>query len=111
MNSHLLQAALLVALSALANGQGISRPDVPDKIKAPPGENVVLQAHASGSQIYVCQQGPEQKFGWALKAPEAELHEQQGAMIGRHYAGPTWKHKDGSEVTGKATARVDFARS
>ena len=75
MNSHLLQAVLLVALSALANGQGTSRPDVPDKIKAPPGENVVLQAHASGSQIYVCAQDPDQKYGWTLKAPEAELHD------------------------------------
>jgi hypothetical protein len=107
MNSHLLQAVLLVALSALANGQGTSRPDVPDKIKAPPGENVVLQAHASGSQIYVCAQDPDQKYGWTLKAPEAELHDQQGTVIGRHYAGPTWKHNDGSEVTGKAAARAD----
>ncbi len=28
-------------------------------------------------------------------------------MIGSHYAGPTWKYKDGSTVTGKAAARVD----
>ncbi len=66
-----------------------------------------MQAHASGSQIYVCQPGTDGKFAWALKAPEAELHDQQGAVIGRHYAGPTWKDNDGSEVTGKAVARVD----
>jgi Protein of unknown function (DUF3455) len=42
-----------------------------------------------------------------LKAPEAELHDQQGAIIGRHYAGPTWKDNDGSEVIGRAVARVD----
>jgi hypothetical protein len=46
-------------------------------------------------------------MGWTLKAPEADLHDEQGAIIGQHYAGPTWKHKDGSEVTGKAVARVD----
>jgi hypothetical protein len=68
---------------------------------------MVLQAHASGSQNYVCKQDSNQKFGWSFKAPEAELHDQQGAMIGRHYAGPTWKHNDGSEVTGKAVGRVD----
>jgi hypothetical protein len=90
-----------------ASGQSISRPDVPDKIKAPAGEGVVLQARASGSQIYVCQSGTDGKFAWTLKAPEAELHDQQGGIIGRHYAGPTWKHNDGSEVTGKAFARVD----
>ena len=28
-------------------------------------------------------------------------------MIGNHSAGPSWKLKDGSEVTGKALAHVD----
>ena len=90
-----------------ATAQGNSRPDVPDKIKAPAGEQVVLKAYASGSQIYVCQQGGDGKFAWTLKAPEAELRDDQGKIIGHHYAGPAWKHNDGSEVTGKAVARVD----
>ena len=105
MNSQLWQAAAVITLSALASGQGIT--DVPDKIKAPAGEIVILQTHATGSQIYVCSQGADQKYGWTLKAPEAELQDQQGAVIGRHYAGPTWKHNDGSEVTGKMAARAD----
>jgi len=42
-----------------------------------------------------------------LKAPEAELRDDQGALIGSHYAGPSWKYKDGSSVTGKAAARAD----
>jgi hypothetical protein len=103
----LLLIALLLGMVTLASGQSVSRPDVPDKIKAPAGEEVVLQVHASGSQIYVCQPGTDGKLAWTLKAPEAELHDQQGAIIGRHYAGPTWKHNDGSEVTGKAAAKVD----
>jgi hypothetical protein len=105
--TRLLQVAILIGVAAQANGQAISPPDVPEKIKAPAGEEVILQAHASGSQIYVCQAGTEGKFAWTLKAPEAELHDQQGATIGRHYAGPAWKDNDGSEVTGKAAARVD----
>jgi hypothetical protein len=96
-----------MGVAAQSSGQGISRPDVPDKIKAPAGEEVVLQAHATGSQIYVCQPGAEGKLAWTLKAPEAELHDQQGATIGRHYAGPTWKDNDGSEISGKAAAKVD----
>jgi hypothetical protein len=107
VTTKLLPIAILIGIVAQAGGQGVSRPDVPDKIKAPAAEEVVLQAHASGSQIYVCQAGTDGKFAWTLKAPEAELHDQQGAMIGHHYAGPTWKHNDGSEVTGKAVARVD----
>jgi hypothetical protein len=107
MIRRLLQAAALIGLVTPAGGQSIPRPDVPDKIKAPAGEEIVLVAHATGSQIYGCQPGADGKLTWTLKAPEAELHDQKGAIIGRHYAGPTWKDKDGSEVTGKATARVD----
>jgi hypothetical protein len=99
--------AALIEIAIQASAQGISRPDVPDKIKAPAGEEIVLQAHATGSQIYVCQPGTDGKFAWVLKAPEAELHDQQEAIIGRHFAGPTWKDSDGSEVTGKAVAKVD----
>jgi hypothetical protein len=103
----LLQIGLLVGVVTVANGQAVSRPDVPAEIKAPANEQVVLQARASGAQIYVCQRGADGKMGWTLKAPEADLHDEQGAIIGRHFAGPTWKHNDGSEVTGKAVARVD----
>jgi hypothetical protein len=116
MISRSPQAALLLALSevtlsvALAAGAGAQaspRPEVPDAIQAPAGEEVLLQAHAVGSQIYVCQAAADGKSGWTLKAPDAELRDQHGELLGRHYAGPTWKHKDGSEVTGKATARAD----
>jgi hypothetical protein len=67
----------------------------------------VLQADASGSQIYVCAPGADGKSRWTLKAPEADLRDRKGILIGHHYAGPTWKHNDGSEVTGKLVARVD----
>jgi hypothetical protein len=102
-----LETAVLIGVVTAANGQGLPHPQVPEQLKAPAGEEVVLQVHAAGAQIYTCQPGTDSKFVWTLKAPEAELRDQQGAIIGRHYAGPTWKHKDGSEVTGKAVARVD----
>jgi hypothetical protein len=98
---------LLLLAAVQAWGQTIPPPDVPDKIKAPTSEQVVLVAHASGSQTYVCQAGTDGKLAWTLKAPEAELRDDQGTAIGRHSAGPTWKLNDGSEVTGKAAARVD----
>lgn len=91
----------------LAHAQNESAPDVPDAIQAPAGEGVVLYAHATGSQIYACQAGADGKFSWTLKAPEAELRDRQDKVIGQHSAGPTWKLKDGSEVTGKRVASVD----
>lgn len=85
----------------------MARPSVPDAIKAPEGEQVVLVAHASGSQIYTCERTDSAAYAWRLKAPDAELRDAQGTLIGRHYAGPTWKHSDGSAVTGKVAAKVD----
>ena len=82
-------------------------PDVPDAIAAPAGLDIALFAHASGSQIYTCQASADGKFSWTLKAPDAELHDRKDKVIGQHSAGPSWKLKDGSEVTGKAAAHVD----
>ncbi len=93
--------------NAQANPQKESPPDVPDTIQAPASEEVVLFAHVTGSQIYTCQAGATGGFSWTLKAPEAELHDRKDKVIGSHSAGPTWKLKDGSEVTGKAAAHID----
>ncbi|HKH98027.1 MAG TPA: DUF3455 domain-containing protein [Candidatus Sulfotelmatobacter sp.] len=82
-------------------------PDVPDAIAVPAGLEPVLFVHASGSQIYTCQAGADGAFSWTLKGPEAELRDRKDKVIGQHSAGPTWKLKDGSEVTGKAVAHVD----
>ena len=59
-------------------GFGPARPEVPESLKAPLGEEVILMAHATGVQIYVCQAETEQKSAWVLKAPEAELTDATG---------------------------------
>lgn len=97
--------ALLNSATA-AQAQVASRPEVPDAIKAPAGEQVVFVAHAAGSQIYTCGKGDDGKPQWTLKAPEAQLRDAKGALIGHHAAGPSWKHVDGSAVTAKAVAKV-----
>jgi len=105
------QQRLLLGLAATiwmqAGTYAASVRDLPDQIKVPAGERLVFRAHATGAQIYVCQQGADGKSQWTLKGPEAQLHDRKGAVVGHHYAGPTWKHNDGSEVTGKASAKVD----
>jgi hypothetical protein len=84
-----------------------SAPDVPDAIQVPAGEQVVLFARASGSQVYNCQAGADGKFAWTLKGPDAELKDRKDKAVGQHSAGPTWTLKDSSAVTGKAVAHVD----
>jgi hypothetical protein len=95
---------MLMTCSAVAMA---ATPQIPDAIKAPPGEKLVLKAHATGLQIYTCNMGADGIAQWKLKAPDADLHDKKGAVIGHHFAGPTWKHKDGSEVAGKASAHAD----
>jgi hypothetical protein len=106
----LIAAASLLTLSTAAQKEAPAKesaPDVPDAIQVPQGEQPILFAAAAGSQIYTCQAGPDGKFAWTLKAPEAELRDRKDKVIGQHSAGPTWKLKDSSEVTGKAVAHVD----
>ena len=107
MLTQLSQTAAFLGLAALLGAQSASRPEVPDAIKAPSAEVIVLVAHASGKQIYACRDGADGLPHWVLEAPEAQLRNAAGAVIGRHYLGPTWKLKDGSEVSGKAAAHID----
>lgn len=106
MNKTYLTIAAIGVMFAAQEGR-IERPDVPDNLKAPTSEEVVLVGHATGVQIYVCQEGVDKKLAWVLRAPEAELTDATGKKIIHHFDGPTWKHLDGSEVTGKRVAEAD----
>lgn len=104
--TQIASAATLLLAATAAQAQSTPRPEVPDAIKAPAGEQVVLVARAAGSQIYTCGKGDDGKPQWTLKGPEAQLRDTKGALIGHHAAGPSWKHVDGSSVTGKMLAKA-----
>ena len=57
-----------------------------ESIDVPPGSRLLLRAVGSGDQVYGCVNGR-----WELKAPDAKLLNQEGSVIGRHFAGPTWE--------------------
>jgi hypothetical protein len=97
----------LLAVAQQDSGGKESAPDVPDAITVPEGLQPVLFVHAQGAQVYTCQTGADGKYDWVLKGPDAELKDRKDKVVGQHIAGPTWKLKDGSEVTGKPIAHVD----
>jgi hypothetical protein len=76
---------------------------VPKELQPPANEQLLLQVHAKGVQIYSCKADGGQ-FGWTLKAPDAQLFDKDGKPFGKHFAGPSWESNDGSRVTGKAVA-------
>jgi hypothetical protein len=75
----------------------------------PSGNALILKTPAKGAQIYVCQPkaNDNSKFEWTLKAPEANLSNEAGALMGKHYGGPTWEYQDGSKVVGEIKERLD----
>ena len=93
--------ALLPAQAADKDG------DIPAIVRPPGGEKLALQTHATGWQIYSCGNSSDGNPKWTLKAPDADLLDKRGKIVGHHSAGPVWKYKDGSEVTAKAAAHVD----
>jgi hypothetical protein len=78
---------------------------VPKELQPPANEQVLVQVHAKGDQIYTCK-GDGAQFTWVLKAPEAQLTDKSGKPFGKHFAGPSWEANDGSRVTGKAVANA-----
>jgi hypothetical protein len=89
-----------------------SRPTVaiPGILKVPAGETLQRTLRAEGVQIYECKAKPDDaaaRPAWTLVAPEATLSDDQGAPVGKHYAGPTWEANDGSRIVGLVVGRVD----
>jgi Protein of unknown function (DUF3455) len=83
---------------------------VPDLLKVPSDQSLVFKAAAKGVQIYICKAKAESKtdFEWTLKAPSADLFNDRGLWLGKHYAGPTWElQEDGSKVVGVVSAKVN----
>jgi hypothetical protein len=98
--SFAVTLAVCFLFSLSANGQ-----QTPKELQPPASEQLLLQVHAKGDQIYTCKADGGQ-FAWTLKAPDAQLFYKDGKPFGKHFAGPSWEASDGSSVTGKATANA-----
>jgi len=72
------------------------------------GEVAVQPALALGSWGAFVKTGGDGKPTWAFREPIATLLA-DGKTVGRHYAGPTWEHSDGSAVVGKVAGSAPGA--
>jgi hypothetical protein len=92
-------AALFAAAIAVLSFT-VAAQQVPQLPQPPADEQLLLQVHAKGDQVYICKSDAAQ-FTWTLKAPDAQLFDKDGKSFGKHFAGPSWEANDGSRVTGK----------
>ena len=100
--ARLLCAGALIAAATLLITHPASANAVPGAIAVPKGNELYLEAHAVGVQIYSCN-----GQAWTLSGPRADLYDRRGKRIGNHYAGPTWQTKDGSRVVGARVSGVN----
>jgi hypothetical protein len=110
--SWLLVGSLFAISSVISVRAYVPSPQVPEVIRVPDGQRVLLKALGKGVQIYACMATATDpgKFDWSFKAPEADLTNKKGKKIAKHYAGPTWEANDGSKVVGEVLKKADAPR-
>jgi hypothetical protein len=110
MDCRLIVPSLALAVAACASLQGVAPvAQVPDKLRAPANESLAMTVAAKGVQIYDCRsvKGQPGAYEWQFVAPEADLFDARGKMVGKHYAGPSWESSDGSKIAGTVKERSD----
>jgi hypothetical protein len=110
MNNRMssLSLAAGAALAVLTAAPAARADGVPAALQPASGQPLETIA-ARGVQVYECRAdaaaGGAAK--WTFVAPEAQLFDAKGALVGKHYAGPHWEAADGSRVVGVVAARAD----
>ena len=102
-------AAPLASAEAPSTPPESKFPKSPPELQVPPNSSLVLKARGKGAQIYQCAAKPDdaKAFAWKLKAPEADLFDDQGQKVAHHFAGPTWEATDKSSAVGTVLAKAD----
>lgn len=101
---RLLCGGSVIAASMLVSAASAQMPEAIAAL----GETAVATLHAEGAQVYECKADASGRLAWQFREPIATLF-LDGKTVGRHYAGPTWEHGDGSAVVGKVAGRAPGA--
>jgi hypothetical protein len=104
MRNHVRKFGFIILLTATTI-RPLPAQQIPQQLQPSANEQLLLQVHAKGDQIYLCKEGVTE-FAWELKAPDAQLFDKDGKPFGKHFAGPSWQANDGSRVTGRAVANA-----
>jgi uncharacterized protein DUF3455 len=101
--------SFIALIAGCASTPSVGPTAAPEALRPPANQVLALEARATGVQIYECTASRDQpgRYEWTFKAPEADLYDETGRKVGKHYAGPTWEALDGSKVVGEVKARDD----
>jgi hypothetical protein len=99
--------AALPAISLLVLGLAVSQSSfaqsaLPDSIKVPAGNKMVMETVGAGLITYECKDKKDAagQFEWVFVGPDAKLSDRKGKVVGKYYGPPaTWENMDGSKVT------------
>ena len=99
-------AALLSACAAAPTLMKVDNAALPEPVRAPAGQRVLMAATGVGELTYECREKKDMagQHEWAFVGPVATLYAADRKPVGKYYAGPTWESSDGSKVTGKQLA-------
>ena len=106
-SNRLLLAGIVAAMAALSLVAQValagppSPTGVPDQITPGDGNKVFLIGQGVGVQIYTCN-----GVVWSSAVPRADLFDDNGKLIIKHFAGPSWQAKDGSKAVGTVVDKV-----
>ena len=106
-SNRLLLAGIVAAMAALSLVAQValagppSPTGVPDQITPGDGNKVFLVGQGVGVQIYTCN-----GITWSSAVPRADLFGDNGKLIIKHFAGPSWQAKDGSKAVGTVVDKV-----
>jgi Protein of unknown function (DUF3455) len=106
-SNRLLLAGIVAAMAALSLVAQValagppSPTGVPEQVTVDPGNKVFLIGHGVGVQIYTCNGSV-----WSAAVPRADLFDDNGKLIIKHFAGPSWQASDGSKAVGTVVNKV-----
>jgi hypothetical protein len=92
----------LFALTLTAAHAAMAQTALPDTIKVPAGNKMVLETVGVGLITYECKDKKDAagQYEWVFVGPDATLSDRKGKAVGKYYGPPaTWESKDGSKIT------------
>jgi Protein of unknown function (DUF3455) len=106
-SNRLLLAGIVAAMAALSLVAQValagppSPSGIPSQITPGDGNKVFLVGQGVGVQIYTCNGS-----AWSSAVPRADLFDDNGKLIIKHFAGPSWQAADGSKAVGTVVDKV-----